>query len=65
MRGLKLLILKILGLFFPKWQIIPKEAGTTGSKNTFYAEIKKNDKFISHDVPLIPRSIITGLKLME
>ena len=35
MRGLKLLILKILGLFFPKWQIIPKEAGTTGGLNLY------------------------------
>jgi len=42
---LKLLTLKILGLFFPRWQIIPKESCTKGSKNPCYAEIKKNDKF--------------------
>jgi len=45
MGKLKLLILKILGLFFPRWQIIHREVTRTGSKNPCYAEIKKNDKF--------------------
>ena len=61
--GLKLIILKILGQFFPRSQIIANGPNIS-SKNPAYNENKKNDKFINNIRP-IPRSICSVIKLME